>query len=53
MSITWNPALPADGDERAAHTTGAIPAWREFSAAPNVGPHARYALYSFDQRPGP
>ena len=26
----------------------AIPAWREFSAAPNVGPHARYALYAFD-----
>ena len=31
----------------------AIPAWREFSAAPNVGPHARYALYAFDQGPVP
>jgi len=31
----------------------AIPTWREFSAAPNVGPHARYALYSFDQGPEP
>ena len=29
----------------------AIPAWREFTAAPNVGPHARYALYARDQGP--
>ena len=27
----------------------AIPAWREFSKAPNVGAHARYALYACDQ----
>lgn len=31
----------------------AIPAWREFSKAPNVGPHARYALYACDQEPQP
>jgi hypothetical protein len=31
----------------------AIPAWREFSRAPNVGPHARYALYACDQEPEP
>ncbi|HUY52543.1 MAG TPA: hypothetical protein VMV92_43720 [Streptosporangiaceae bacterium] len=24
----------------------AIPAWREFTAAPHVGPHARYAVYA-------
>ena len=31
----------------------AIPAWREFTAVPNVGPHARYALYAWDQGPEP
>src|SRR6266567_6805837 len=31
----------------------AIPAWREFTAAPHVGPHARYALYARDQGPEP
>jgi hypothetical protein len=31
----------------------AIPAWRQFTAAPNVGPHARYALYACDQGPEP
>jgi Plasmid pRiA4b ORF-3-like protein len=31
----------------------AIPAWREFAKAPNVGPHARYALYVCDQGPEP
>ena len=31
----------------------AIPAWREFMAAPHVGPHARYALYAWDQGPEP
>jgi Plasmid pRiA4b ORF-3-like protein len=31
----------------------AIPAWREFSKTPNVGPHARYALYVYDQEPEP
>ena len=30
-----------------------IPAWREFTAAPNVGPHARYALYARDEAPEP
>ena len=31
----------------------AIPAWREFTAAPHVGPHARYAVYAWDQGPEP
>ncbi len=31
----------------------AIPAWREFTAAPNVGPRARYALYAWGQGPEP
>ena len=31
----------------------AIPVWREFAAAPNVGPHARYALYAWGQGPEP
>jgi uncharacterized protein (UPF0147 family) len=31
----------------------AIAAWREFSKAPNVGAHARYALYACDQGPEP
>jgi len=31
----------------------AIPAWREFTAAPHVGPHARYAMYAWDQGPEP
>jgi hypothetical protein len=31
----------------------AIPAWRAFTAAPNVGPHARYALYAWDEGPEP
>jgi hypothetical protein len=31
----------------------AIGAWREFSKTPNVGPHARYALYACDQGPEP
>jgi len=31
----------------------AIPTWRAFTAAPNVGPHARYALYAWDQGPEP
>ncbi len=30
-----------------------IPAWREFTAAPHVGPHARYAVYAWDQGPEP
>lgn len=31
----------------------AIPAWREFTAAPHVGPHARYAVYAWDHGPEP
>src|SRR5487761_1050133 len=31
----------------------AVPAWREFTAAPHVGPHARCALYAWDQGPEP
>jgi hypothetical protein len=31
----------------------AIPAWREFAAAPHVGPHARFALYAWEQEPEP
>src|SRR5258708_15654833 len=31
----------------------AIPAWREFAAAPHVGPHARFALYAWEQDPEP
>jgi hypothetical protein len=31
----------------------AIPAWREFTAAPHVGPHARCAVYAWDQGPEP
>ena len=31
----------------------AIPAWREFTAVPHVGPHARYAVYAWDQGPEP
>src|SRR5260221_1489066 len=31
----------------------ASPAWREFTAVPNVGPHARYALYAWDKGPEP
>ncbi len=30
-----------------------IPAWREFTAAPNIGPRARYALYAWGQGPEP
>ncbi len=31
----------------------AVPAWREFTAAPHVGPHARYALCAWGQGPEP
>jgi hypothetical protein len=31
----------------------AVPAWREFTSAPHVGPHARCALYAWDQGPEP
>ena len=31
----------------------ALPAWRELTAAPRVGPHARAVLAAWDQEPGP